>query len=98
MFFQVTVVPGRIASVAGLKPKLPSLLFTINTTCERPGRGVAFTVGVGVATAGVVVTTGVVAAGVAVAAGLPVPPVLAPAPPPQARSSITQTRADTGRS
>src|ERR1700722_16587808 len=96
MFFQVTVVPGRIVSVAGLKPKLPSLLFTISTTCERPGRGVAFTVavGVGVATAGVFVTTGVVAAGVAVAAGSP---ELAPAAPPQAASNIIKLRAAASR-
>src|ERR1700738_3186715 len=98
MFFQVTAVPGRIASVAGLKPKLPSLLFTINTVCERPGRGVAFTVGVGVATVGVVVTTGVVAAGVGVAAAaLPAPPALPPAAPPQAASSIIKPRAATSR-
>ena len=95
MFFQVTVVPARIVSVAGLKPKLPSLLFTISTTCERPGKGVALTVGVGVATAGVFVTTGVV--GVGVAAELPVPEVLAPAAPPQAASNIIKPRAAPSR-
>ena len=97
IFFQVTVVPGRIVSVAGLKPKLPSLLFTISTTCERPARGVAFTAGVGVAAGGVFVTTGVVAAGAGVVAGLAVPGVVAPAALPQAASTIIKIRAAPGR-
>ena len=89
MFFQVTVVPGRIVSVAGLKPKPLSLLFTISTTCVRPGRGVAF--GVGVTTVGVFVTVGMVATGVGVVA------VLAPAPLPQAASNIIKPRAPASR-
>ena len=98
MFFQTTVVPALIVSVAGLKPKLPPLLSTISTTCVRPGRGVAF--GVGVTTVGVFVTTDVVATGVGVIAGLPPPEALAPAPLPslpQAASNIIKPGATASR-
>ena len=39
-FFHITVVPGLIANVDGLKLKLPSLLVMIITVCMEPEAGV----------------------------------------------------------
>jgi hypothetical protein len=47
-FFHITVVPGLIAKVAGLKLKLPSLLVMIITVCTEPKAGVGFGIWVGV--------------------------------------------------
>jgi hypothetical protein len=40
LFFQITVVPTRIVSLAGVKSKLPLLLFVISTTYMLPEAGV----------------------------------------------------------
>jgi hypothetical protein len=90
-FFHITVVPTLIVNIAGLKPKLPLLSFTIISICVEPETGVwvvGARVGVG-ASVGVGIGVGVCVAVVgATALALE---VVAPLPQEASNSALTNT-------